>query len=176
MNGSIKIKSEINKGTVFNATVFLKIIDSQVKKNASNEKEENSEVLKNKWTGKRALIIEDNELNQEIAAEILKMLDLEVECANDGKSGVEKFLKSPENFYDIIFMDIQMPIMNGYDATREIRSLERKDAKTVPIIAMTANAFADDVLLCKDAGMDGHIAKPIDTKLLKQELEKWLGK
>ena len=125
------------------------------------------------YTGKRILLVEDNELNREIAVEILQMTGAEVETAENGKIAVEKVEASPEGLYDLVFMDIQMPVMNGYEATAAIRSLPGEKGK-LPIVAMTANAFAEDVQLAKNTGMNGHIAKPLDMNKLNDVLENWL--
>ena len=125
------------------------------------------------YTGKRILLVEDNELNREIGVEILQMTGAEVETAENGKIAVEKVEASPKGSYDLIFMDIQMPVMNGYEATAAIRSLPGEKGK-LPIIAMTANAFAEDVQLAKNTGMNGHIAKPLDMNKLNDVLENWL--
>ena len=125
------------------------------------------------YTGKRILLVEDNELNREIAGEILQMTGAEVETAENGKIAVEKVEASPEGLYDLVFMDIQMPVMNGYEATAAIRSLPGEKGK-LPIVAMTANAFAEDVQLAKNTGMNGHIAKPLDMNKLNDVLESWL--
>ena len=125
------------------------------------------------YTGKRILLVEDNELNREIGVEILRMTGAEVETAENGKIAVEKVEASPEGSYDLIFMDIQMPVMNGYEATAAIRSLPGEKGK-LPIVAMTANAFAEDVQLAKNTGMNGHIAKPLDMNKLNDVLENWL--
>ena len=125
------------------------------------------------YTGKRILLVEDNELNREIAGEILQMTGAEVETAENGKIAVEKVEASPEGLYDLIFMDIQMPVMNGYEATAAIRSLPGEKGK-LPIVAMTANAFAEDVQLAKNTGMNGHIAKPLDMNKLNDVLKNWL--
>lgn len=116
--------------------------------------------------GKKVLLVEDNELNMEIASELLKFVNLQVEHAENGKVAVDIFRNSKEKEYALIFMDIQMPLMNGYDAARCIRSSEHPAAGTIPIIAMTANAFNDDVQAAFDAGMNGHLAKPIDVEVL----------
>ena len=121
------------------------------------------------YTGKRILLVDDNELNREIGVEILRMTGAEVETAENGKIAVEKVEASPKGSYDLIFMDIQMPVMNGYEATAAIRSLHGEKGK-VPIVAMTANAFAEDVQLAKNTGMNGHIAKPLDMNKLKDVL------
>lgn len=99
----------------------------------------------------------------------------EVDTASDGAEGVEKFRQSPYGYYDMILMDIQMPVMNGYEATKAIRSLERDGAKAVPILAMTADAFAEDIQAAKDAGMNGHMAKPLDKSILWREIGKHLN-
>jgi DNA polymerase V len=125
------------------------------------------------YTGKRILLVEDNELNREIAGEILQMTGTKVETAENGKIAVEKVEASPKGSYDLIFMDIQMPVMNGYEATAAIRSLPGEKGK-LPIVAMTANAFAEDVQLAKNTGMNGHIAKPLDMNKLNDVLENWL--
>ena len=125
------------------------------------------------YTGKRILLVEDNELNREIAGEILQMTGTKVETAENGKIAVEKVEASPKGSYDLIFMDIQMPVMNGYEATAAIRSLPGAKGK-LPIVAMTANAFAEDVQLAKNTGMNGHIAKPLDMNKLNDVLKKWL--
>ena len=112
--------------------------------------------------GHRVLLAEDNDLNWEIAEELLSGLGLELERAENGKVCLDKFGESPEGYYDAILMDIRMPIMTGYEATRAIRALERPDAAAIPIIAMSADAFSDDVQRCLDSGMNSHLAKPID--------------
>ena len=126
-------------------------------------------------SGKRALLVEDNELNAEIAAEILSMTGILVERAVDGIEGVDMVENCPDGYYDIVFMDIQMPRMNGYDAARAIRAMDRSYCKQVPIIAMTANAFAEDVHAAKTVGMNEHIAKPLDLNILARTLNHWLG-
>ena len=139
-------------------------------KTARNYLEELSE---SDYTGKRILLVEDNELNREIGVEILQMTRAEVETAENGKIAVEKVEASPKGSYDLIFMDIQMPVMNGYEATAAIRSLPGAKGK-LPIVAMTANAFAEDVQLAKNTGMNGHIAKPLDMNKLNDVLKNWL--
>ena len=126
------------------------------------------------FSGKRVLLVEDIEVNREIAKAILLEIGLDVEDASDGSDAVEMVKNSPPNHYDIILMDVQMPVMNGYDATRNIRALSRPDAKTVPIVAMTANAFEEDKENALKCGMNDHLAKPLDIPKLLETLTKYL--
>ena len=121
------------------------------------------------------LLVEDNDLNMEIAREIIGLTGARVEEAENGQAAVEKVRLSPEFYYNMIFMDIQMPVMNGYEAARAIRALPREDVADLPVIAMTADAFAEDIQKAHDAGMDGHIAKPLDFDLLYTMMAKWLS-
>ena len=123
----------------------------------------------------RVLLVEDNELNLEIASELLGMTGVQIDTAEDGQQALEKFAAAPENYYDIIFMDVQMPVMGGYESTRRIRTLSRPDAQTVWIVAMTANAFVEDVRQSREAGMNEHISKPVDLERLQDVLRKRLG-
>lgn len=132
-------------------------------------------VLTTNFGGERILLAEDNDLNAEIMIEILSMMNIKTERALNGQDAADMFEASEEGYYKLIFMDIQMPVMNGNDAARAIRSMQRGDAATVPIIAMTANAFTDDIQAALDAGMDAHIAKPVDFNKLVKELKKRLG-
>ena len=118
--------------------------------------------------GMHFLVAEDNEINAEILTELLGIEEADCEIMENGRLAVECFNRAEPGTFDAILMDVQMPVMNGYEATRAIRSLEREDAKTIPIIAMTANAFAEDVKDAMDAGMDAHVAKPVDMELLKK--------
>ena len=118
----------------------------------------------------RILLVEDNELNQEIAVELLSMTGARVEVADDGKQAVEKFKNSPVGYYHLIFMDIHMPVMNGYEATRQIRRMERADAGKTWIVAMTADAFVEDIRQAKEAGMNEHISKPVEPGRLQDIL------
>ena len=120
------------------------------------------------------LLVEDNELNQEIALELLSLIGVNVETADNGQEALELFEASDENYFDVIFMDIQMPVMNGYEAARRIRRLNRPDAGEVFIVAMTANAFVEDIRLSREAGMNDHISKPIDFEHLKEILSRQL--
>ena len=126
------------------------------------------------YEGRRILLVEDNAMNREIAVEILSETGVAVDTAENGQIAVNLVKDAPSGTYDLIFMDMQMPVMDGCTAAEHIRALKREDAKTLPIIAMTANAFADDRQKTKDAGMNGHLAKPIDMDQLRLVLEKWL--
>ena len=114
----------------------------------------------------RVLLVEDNEINCEIVEYILREAGAKVVTANDGKAAVEAFRTSPPESFDCILMDLMMPVMSGYEAARVIRGLDRTDAGIVPIIALSANAFEEDVALAKDAGMDEHLAKPVDMRMM----------
>lgn len=126
------------------------------------------------YSGKRILLVDDNDLNRDVASEILLMMGLITETATDGKEAVDMFSSHPDGYYDLIFMDLQMPVLNGLDATRAIRSLPKETSLTIPIVAMSANAFTDDIQASLKAGMNGHIAKPLDLKVLGHVLEKYL--
>ncbi len=181
MNGDIKVESKLGEGTKFTVTIFLKLQKNRDKAtgisgdNASDGAYTLEELQRKNFNGKRALLVEDNELNAEIAKEIIGMTGIEIERVSNGKLAVEQFKQVENGYYDIIFMDVQMPVMNGYEATRAIRAMSGDYAKTVPIIAMTANAFAEDVRAAKEAGMNEHVAKPLDLEQLLTTLGKWVG-
>lgn len=148
-----------------------------MKKFATNKNEEEQATIVPRiitsFPNKRILVVEDNELNREIAYELLQETSAEIETAEDGQEAVSKVSASPEGYYDLIIMDIQMPVMDGLEATRQIRRLDRQDIKEMPIVAMSANAFAEDVRLSLEAGMNEHIPKPIDIERLYQIMGKW---
>ena len=125
-------------------------------------------------SGRRVLLAEDNDLNWEIAEELLSELGLELEWAENGRVCLEKFQAAEPGFYDAILMDLRMPVMTGYEATEAIRALERPDAKTIPIIAMTADAFSEDIQKCLACGMNAHVAKPIDIREVAKQLLKFI--
>ena len=125
--------------------------------------------------GRRVLLCEDHPLNQEIACAMLSAKKLLVDTAENGQQGVELFARSPAGFYQAVLMDLRMPVMDGYAATAAIRALDRADAKTVPILAMTADTFAEDVQKCLASGMDGHISKPVDPAALYELLKKFFA-
>ena len=160
MGGTITFESEQGVGTTFVIRVPFKI-DME-----ADKREEQNAVSEKAITGLHILLTEDNELNMEIAEFMLQNEGAEVTKAWNGQEAVELFRKSKPGEFDAILMDIMMPVMNGYEAAKRIRSLDREDARGIPIIAMTANAFTEDRLKAKEAGMDEHIAKPIDVKLL----------
>ena len=128
------------------------------------------------FSGRRILLVEDNEINREIAEEVIGGFGVAVEIAPDGKQAVDKFVEKGAWYYDLIFMDVQMPVMNGYEATRAIRNSGQADAGEIPIVAMTANAFAEDVMASRQAGMSEHITKPLDIGQLKKCMGYWFGK
>lgn len=169
MGGSIQIESELNTGSRFTVMIPLGTVETP-----ENEKD-NGQTQDFDITGKKILLVEDNELNQEIAAYMLQERGLDVSVAVNGKEAVELFEQSNLYTFDLIFMDVMMPLMNGYEATRTIRALDRPDAASVPIIAMTANAYAEDVKEAKEAGMDEHMAKPLDPEVINRILTQWLG-
>ncbi len=123
--------------------------------------------------GKHILLAEDNELNWEVAKEILSVFEMELDWAENGQICVAKFEESPVGYYDAIIMDVRMPIMDGYEATATIRGMKREDAN-IPIIAMTADAFSEDIQRCLECGMNDHLAKPIDIQAIERKLKKYL--
>ena len=169
MDGHIEIKSEQGKGTAF--IVDLPFAFSEEKPVNSKQIEA---MLLGSFEGKKVLLVEDMLVNRELAKVVLKEQKLLVEEAEDGKAAVDKFSQNPEA-YDLILMDVQMPVMDGYTATRTIRALPLEKAKKVPIIAMTANAFAEDRQRAMESGMNDHIAKPIDVNQLNRTLGKYLS-
>ena len=159
MQGTIQVDSVLGKGTTFTVTLPFEI---GVSPKGQEEKDDKSGDLQ----GMHLLVVEDNDLNREITQCVLEEAGAEVETAADGKQAVEIFSSARESYYDVILMDIMMPVMDGIEATRTIRSLARKDAQNIPIIAVTANAFTEDRKKTEEAGMNGHISKPIDEKKL----------
>ena len=138
------------------------------------DKDNSNRNIKVDLSTKRVLLVEDNELNMEVAKELLKITKVDVDTAENGKVAYEKIKNTSPNHYDLVFMDIQMPVMNGYEATKKIRKLDRDDVKSLPIIAMTANAFLEDIRAAKDAGMNEHIAKPLSIETFVNTMEKYL--
>lgn len=168
MHGSIEVKSKINVGTTITVTLPLKIDNSkdlEEKKNLTCSLNQDFS-----FKGLKILLVEDNELNMEIASDILSIEGAIITKAWNGKEAVDIFTASDVNFFDAILMDLKMPVMNGLEASITIRSLDRADAQTIPIIAVTANAFAEDITATQQAGMDSHISKPINFNILKDTL------
>ncbi len=177
MNGNIIVRSEVGKGSVFEITVCLKRGEednSDRIAKISMDEPKKMRLSDYNYGGKRILLAEDLQFNAEIASEFLSQAGLVTEIAENGARAVEMFSQSPEGYYSMIFMDIQMPELDGHEATRRIRALARPDAASIPIIAMTANAFVDDVKKAKEAGMNSHIAKPLEISRLITELNTWL--
>ena len=166
MGGTITFESKEGAGTTFVIRVPFRIDADRDNKVKTGEKTEAS------IRGLHILLAEDNELNMEIAEFLLQTEGADVTKAWNGQEAVELFRNSEPGEYDVILMDIMMPVMNGYEATKMIRSMDREDAKTIPIIAMTANAFTEDRIRAKEAGMDEHVAKPVDVELLVKVIHK----
>jgi len=154
--------------------VFRKTLLNELNATLSSAKEEEQAFGSPDLSGRHILLVEDNIINREIALELLSMTNASVDTAENGQQAVEAYESAEEGYYDLILMDIQMPVMDGYAATHAIRSSKRSDSASIRIIAMTANTFAEDVARAKDAGMDGHLAKPIDIPLLMQMLRQFV--
>ena len=171
MGGTISVRSEQGRGSEFHVVLDLEKAAAPAASEAADGAAErmNDVVLK----GRRILLAEDNELNWEVARELLSILELELDWAENGEICVEKFRNSPAGHYDAIIMDVRMPVMDGYEATAAIRRLEREDAD-IPIIAMTADAFSEDIQRCLERGMNDHLAKPIDIQAVTFKLKKYL--
>ena len=167
MNGTIQVESKLNKGTKF--TVELSFLTSL---QVENVNERNTSTLD--FSGKHILLVEDNELNAEIGIELLNTFKVIIDLAKNGEECIKILEKMPEGYYDLILMDIQMPIMDGYEATKIIRSFNNKNAQ-IPIIAMTANAFEEDRKHALQLGMNEHLAKPVDIEKLKDVLTKYFN-
>lgn len=160
MDGKIEVESKEGKGTTFTVTIPFELASREnVQLEVQTESEENI-------CGIHILLAEDNDLSGEIVTELLKEHGAEVAWVKDGKAAVEAFRNSSRQSLDIILMDLMMPVMTGTEAARAIRSLEREDAQTIPIIALTANAFEEDVKKCREAGMNQHLSKPVNTERL----------
>jgi len=163
MNGTIVVESREGCGSTFTVRIDAPYVDA--KNQLAQTRKDRSDFDRHYLNGKRILLCEDNRINQEIAKAVLTQAGITSELADNGLTGTQMFEKSAEGYYDCILMDIRMPIMDGYEATRTIRAMQRKDSD-VPIIAMTADAFEDDKKKCLEAGMDGHVAKPLDPQAL----------
>ena len=171
MGGSIQVESRQGIGTKFTVDLSFDIA-SKEEVYGSEDTIESSAIHTIK--GKRILLVEDNELNLEVAASLLEMKGLTIESACNGLQALEKFCSTPVGYYDAVLMDIRMPVMDGLEAARNIRLFDKSDAQTIPIIAMTANAFDEDVEKSHAAGMNAHLAKPIDPEKLFAVLQEFI--
>lgn len=180
MNGSINVSSVKGEGTQFSIELPFEIDEGEINNypimdiDLDNLKKDGDEEDIYNFSSKRFLIVEDNELNLEIASEILKFKGANVETAENGQIALEKFEESAPRYYDAILMDVRMPILNGYEATKKIRKSNHLDGSNIPIIAMTANAFNEDVFKALECGMNAHVAKPIDKEVLYSTLNKFI--
>ena len=173
MYGNIRIESEIGKGSTFISTIRAEV-PAHANDAAEPESGSASTAAAEDFNGKHILLAEDIEINREIVIALLEDFNLEITEAEDGQQAFDKYAAAPENF-DLIFMDIHMPGVDGYESTRLIRALDHPSAKTVPIIAMTANVFKEDIEHCLAAGMNGHVGKPLDFDEVMMVLKKYLG-
>lgn len=169
MGGSITVESRLGEGSCFTVVIPFKIAPAE--ESANKMTDPVTEI-----SGLHLLLVEDNELNAEIAEYLLTDSKAKVEIAKNGLEALQKFEKADPGTYDAILMDVMMPVMDGLTATEKIRGLERSDAKTIPIIAMTANAFAEDVKNCLDAGMNAYLAKPLEIEKVIAVIAKWCNK
>jgi CheY-like chemotaxis protein len=167
--GDIGVKSELGKGTEFSFLIWLRETDV-----AMPDKVIASDVF-GKFKGRKMLLVDDVDINRVIVASMLEDTGIEIDEADDGLQAIKLFDASGINEYDIILMDIQMPNMDGYEASRSIRALDRPDANTVPIVALTANAFKDDITKAQKYKMNAHVAKPVEEKALLEALFRFLG-
>jgi signal transduction histidine kinase/FixJ family two-component response regulator len=170
MGGEIRVQSEVGKGSEFSFSIWLKETKSDVKKQIVSPTD-----ATDKFKGKRVLLVDDVDLNRKIARAMLKATGITVEEAEDGEVALKKFEESPAGTYDIILMDVQMPNMDGYQASNAIRGLEREDARKIPIIALTANAFKDDIDRALKAGMNAHLAKPVKQEKIVELMMRFIG-
>ena len=163
MGGEITVQTEKGKGTEFTITVDFPLAEPE------EEISSGGEVIS--FEGMRALLVEDNMINMEIAQMLLEQAGFLIETAENGKIALEMTAASEQGYYDVILMDIQMPVMDGYMATQAIRALPDVGLAAIPIIAMTANAFQEDIKKAEEVGMNGHIAKPLDVPNMKATLQ-----
>jgi CheY-like chemotaxis protein len=176
MGGEIRINSIVGKGSVFTFDIRSGLPEIGSEESGIAEETEITSLSKSDkpdCSGKVFLLVEDNDINQFIAINMLEQSGAAIETASNGLEGVEMFKSSPEK-YSIIFMDIQMPVMDGYEATRQIRSSGLKRSKKIPIIAMTANVFKEDVEQAKEAGMNYHISKPLQQDVIDKAIKRFI--
>ena len=170
MGGRIHVESRMNKGTTFVITMDLEIVNDQNVEKTKPDQNRMMEELQKALKDKCILLVEDHPLNTEIAKKLLERMQCKVLHSANGREAVKVFEENPEGSFDAILMDIRMPVMGGLEAARNIRNLDREDAQSIPMIAMTANAYAEDIRSSMEAGMNAHLAKPIDPYLLYQTL------
>lgn len=173
MNGDIEVESDIGKGTTFRIKLKFRVT-SDDNNDEHNQAMKIEAYKKLNYNGKKILLVEDDEFNAEVMKELLTEVGIDVEIAPNGRNGISRLKEREAGYYSIVFMDIRMPGIDGYETTRQIRKNQRDDLKKIPIIAMTAEAFSNDVKMAVDAGMNGHIAKPVDLDCLKAVLDDWL--
>ncbi|MDR0423926.1 MAG: response regulator, partial [Clostridiales Family XIII bacterium] len=169
MGGGISLDSVPGKGSVFSFTINVRFISDAAK--ARPHKADEPSTAPCDLSGHRALIVDDIEINREILVEVLRGTGIETDCASNGLEALNKFRASLDGYYDVILMDMQMPVLDGCAATREIRACCKGDAQSVKIIAMTANVLAEDIKRALDSGMDGHLAKPVDFNALVRAID-----
>jgi CheY-like chemotaxis protein len=180
MSGTISVESEEGKGTEFTISLQFKLSRKHSDMLKISGLQENEEANDQEETiileDKHILLVEDGELNREIAETILLEMGMQVDTAVNGKEAVEKVQQKREDTYDLILMDIQMPVMDGYEATRKIRGLQNERKASIPIVAMTANAFEEDRKRALEAGMDDHLTKPIQVPEMMHAIQKYIKK
>ena len=168
MNGEIVVDSMLNSGTEFTVYLDLPIVEESKDTNTTDDEKVDEQDLQFEWKGVKILLAEDNSINAEIFVEMLETEEAIVDVAVDGEDVIQKFASQGKDYYDVILMDIQMPVRNGWDAAKIIREMKEINGDTIPIFALSADAFIEDRRKSLEVGMNGHIAKPIDFGKLKE--------
>ena len=174
MGGTIDVVSEYGKGTEFIVKVDFPLVEDIPEESTEQDNKDTNKTTLD-FSKMKLLLVEDNMVNREIASLILTEFGFQLDTAENGKEAVEKISASKPGDFQAILMDVQMPVMNGYEASKAIRKLENKELANIPIIAMTANAFTEDIQAAKDAGMNDHIAKPLDVPKMIETLKQFLN-
>ena len=174
MGATIKVESELGEGSSFIVDINFDIVEDEKAARLLRTRAEKELRLTPKLDGIKVLLVEDHPINAEIAMKLLNKAGCEVTWAENGKIGVDFFLHSEPFQFDAVLMDIRMPVMNGLDAAKAIRKLDREDARITPIIAMTANAYEEDIKASLESGMNAHLAKPFNPQGLYEALAKWV--